>query len=235
MVDFPVNILSAAGSGPSQQLLGKALAVFGVVLLVVIAIGYGVFMFLNSKRFYITIELYKLVNGKNKLVSKLKTREHKIGRAGDKLWYVAKVGKYIPPGILQSGPNIYKYFERSDGEWINFELGDIDLQMKKAGVKYIHNDMRAQRIAISKALEAELKNDSFWDKYGATITFILEILIFGVACVIIFYQFGEVVGKMDQVVGNLNGVVTNINHLFQNVSFAAQGGGAPAPIFIPPL
>lgn len=228
------NIFSAASSGPGQQLLGRALLIFAVLIVVVALVGYFAYLFINAKRFYVTIELYKLVDGQNKIVAKFKARDHKIGRAGDKLWYVKQAAKYLPPGILQSGPNIYKYFERSDGEWINFQLGDIDLQMQRAGVKYIHNDMRAQRIAISKALEAELKNETFWDKYGATITFILEILIFGVACVIIFYQFSEVVGKMGEVVGGMNKVVTNINHLFQNVSFASQGG-SPTPIFIPPI
>ena len=227
-----LNIFSSSVSGGTavaQGSFAKIMIIFVIIFLVVGLIGGLIFMMINKRRYYITIELYKLVDGQNKIVAKFKAREHSIGRAGDKLWCVQKIGKYIPPGTLQSGPNIYKYFQRSDGEWINFCIGNIDEQMKKANVHYIDNDMRAQRIAISKSLEAELKDQGFWDKYGATITFILEILIFGVACVIIFYQFSEVVGKMDQVMGSMNKVVTNINSFYGNVS---SGAGRP-PIYIP--
>jgi len=225
-----LNIFSAANSGATQSMFAKVLVAFGIGIVVVGLIGWFIYLIIKRKRYYITIELYKLVDGQNKLVAKFKACEYAIGRAGDKLWHVAKVGKYIPPGTLQSGPNIYKYFQRSDGEWINFCIGDIDAQMKRAGVRYIDNDMRAQRIAISKSLEAELKEQGFWDKYGATITFILEILIFAVACVIIFYQFSEVVGKMDQVMGNMNKVVININSFYSNLT-----NGANQPLYVPPL
>lgn len=228
-----LNIFSAANSGTTQQLFAKAMLIFGVIIIVGLIFGFVVYYFINKKRYYITIELYRRIDGQNKMVARLKARDHKIGKAGDKLWFVSKAKKYLAPGELQSGPNVYKYFERSDGEWVNFIVGDIDEQLHKAGVKYIHHDMRAQRIAISKSLAAELQNQSFWDKYGATITFILEILIFGVAVVIIFYQFGEVIAKMDQVMGSMNKVVVNINSLFQNVSNAGTSG--PSPIYIPPV
>ena len=228
------NIFAAASSGPTQQLFAKVMAIFGVIILVGLLVGYGIYLLIEMKKYYIVIELYRRIDGQNKLVAKLRAKNYKIGKAGDYLWYIKKLKKYIAPGELQSGPNVYKYFERADGELINFQIGDIDEQFRKAGVKYIHHDMRAQRIAISKSLSAELQSLSFWDKYGATITFIIEILIFGVAVVIIFYQFSEVIATMDQVMGSMNKVVININSLFQNVS-AAGGSGGGQPIYIPPV
>ena len=227
-----LNIFSGASSGAAQSSFAKIMLVFVVIMVVIGLFAWLIYMLYNKKKYYITIELYKLIDNQTKVVAKFKARDHAIGRAGDKLWCVGKIGKYIPPGTMQSGPNTYKYFQRSDGEWINFRIGDIDEQMKRAGVIYIDNDMRAQRIAISKSLDAELKEEGFWDKYGATITFILEILIFGVACVIIFYQFSEVVTKMDQVMGSMNKVVMNINSFYGNVTSMSSTGFKP-PIYIP--
>jgi len=58
--------------------------------------------------------------------------DYNISMAGDKLWYVPKAKKYIGVGSLQSAPNEYSYFEREDGEWINFEIPDIDEKIEKS-------------------------------------------------------------------------------------------------------
>jgi hypothetical protein len=218
MAGLDFSVFSGTGSGVTQGMFAKVMAVFAVIIIVILGIGFLIYFLISLKKYYITIELYKRVDNQNRLVRKYKACEHRVGKAGDILWYVAKANKYIPPGNIQSGANIYKYFQRSDGEWINFQIGDIDEQMRMAGVKYIDNDMRSQRISISKTLDNELKEQGFWSKYGTTITYILEILIFGVACVIIFYQFSEVVTKMDQVVARVDSMMVNAHRLFGNAS-----------------
>ena len=66
--------------------------------------------------------------------------------------------------------------------------------MKQAGVKYIDQDMRSNRIAISNILEARFKGkQSFWDKYGNMIAQAIFYLIVCVCMVIIFYQWGGII------------------------------------------
>jgi hypothetical protein len=220
MAELDFNVFKGAGEGITQGSFAQIMGIFAIIIIITLGIGFLIYYIITIKKYYITIELYKRVDGQNRMVRKYKACEHRIGKAGDYLWYVSKVNKFIPPGNIQSGANIYKYFQRSDGEWINFQIGDIDEQMKMAGVKYIDNDMRSQRISISKTLDSELKDTGFWSKYGATITFILEILVFGVACVFIFYQFSGVVSKMDLVVSKVDQMMLNAHHLFGNASMS---------------
>jgi len=117
--------------------------------------------------------------------------------AGDKLWYVPKAKKYIGVGSLQSAPNEYSYFEREDGEWINFEIPDIDEKMKKAGVKYLQQDMRSQRIAISNILEQRFSDQkSWWEKYGNLVTYTIFYLVVAISMVVIFYQWSNIADKI---------------------------------------
>ena len=184
--------------------IGLGLLIFFGSILIVCLIGVTLFLFLNSKKLKYTIPLWKMVGGKPMEVATYKARDFKIGFAGDKLWFVPKAKKYIGAGTIQSGINKYIHFEREDGEWINITLGDIDEQMKTAGVKYIQSDMRSQRIAISNILEQRFKSkESFWDKYGNMITQAIFYLIVSVSMVIIFYQWGGIIDRTNELLGRI--------------------------------
>ena len=66
--------------------------------------------------------------------------------------------------------------------------------MKLAGVKYIDQDMRSNRIAISNILEARFKGkQSFWEKYGNMIAQAIFYLIVCICMIVIFYQWGGII------------------------------------------
>jgi hypothetical protein len=57
--------------------------------------------------------------------------------------------------------------------------------------------MRSQRIAISEILEQRFKGkQSWWDKYGNMITYVIVYLVIAISMVVIFYQFSAVVEKI---------------------------------------
>ena len=185
-----VSFLSSMNIGS----IGLGLLIFVLSILVVGMIGFGVYYWASKKQLKYTIPLYRMIGSKPIRVATYKAKDFKIGLAGDKLWYIPKLKKYIIPASIQTGANEYPHFERSDGEFINFGLGDIDEDMKLAGVKYIDQDMRSNRIAISNILEARFKGkQSFWDKYGNMIAQAIFYLIVCVCMIIIFYQWGGII------------------------------------------
>lgn len=189
--------LSNTVAGFNIGTIGFALLIFFLAIFVVLMIGGGLFYWMQRKRLKWTIPLYKKIGSRVIRVATYKAMDYSISRAGDKLWYVPKVKKYIGVGSLQSGANEYSFFEREDGEWINFEIPDIDEQMKTAGVKYLQQDMRSQRIAISNILDQRFANkQTWWDKYGNLVTYTIFYLVVAISMVVIFYQWSDIADKI---------------------------------------
>ena len=96
MADLDFDIFSGVG-GITQGAFARVMGVFAIIVLVIIGIGFLFYYIITIKKYYITIELYKRVDGQTKFVRKYRSCEFRIGKAGDILWYVAKANKYIPP------------------------------------------------------------------------------------------------------------------------------------------
>ncbi len=207
--------LSSQFAGFSVGKIGYALLIFFLALAVVGVIGGIIFWYMNKKRMKYKIPLYKKIGSRVIKIAEYKAMDYNISMAGDKLWYVPKAKKYIGVGSLQSAPNEYSYFEREDGEWINFEIPDIDEKMKKAGVKYLQQDMRSQRIAISNILEQRFSDQkSWWEKYGNLVTYTIFYLVVAISMVVIFYQWSniaDIIGALfDRIVAYENMKCPNI-------------------------
>jgi len=183
--------------------IGNALLIFFLAVLIVGLSGLAIWLYINKKRYKHVIPLYKMVGNRNVKVATYKAKDFKIGNAGDKLWLVAGVKKFIPPATLQNAPNEYVHFEREDGEWINISMPNVDEDMKLMKVKYVHQDMRANRIAISNILEQRFSNKSFWDKYGDMIVHVIFYIIVTISLVVIFYQWSDIIEKTGQLLDRI--------------------------------
>jgi len=185
--------------------IGLGLLIFFLVVLILGGIGFAIYMRMQKKKLKYIIPLYKMIGARPIKIATYKAMDFKVGFAGDVLWYVPKKKKYISMGTIQTAPNEYPHFEREDGEWINFGLGDIDAQMKLANVKYVHSDMRSQRIAISNMLENRFKGkQSWWDKYGSIVTMVIFYLVVAIAMVIIFFQWGKIIEGTNTLVDKID-------------------------------
>ena len=188
-----LNPLRAIGIGT----VGMVVLVLVLAIVFLGLVGTGIWWYVRKKQFKYSIPLRKKLGNSVFRIATYKAKDFKIGFAGDKLWYVAGANKYISPAVFQSAPNEYEHFEREDGEWINVSYPDVDEIMKKNGVKYVHQDMRSTRVSIGEILEQRFKNkQSFWEKYGMMITYVIFYLVVAVAMVIIFYQFSQIVSKI---------------------------------------
>lgn len=175
-----------------------ALFIIGVLILAGIVVL--IILWKRKKQYWIKIPLFRVVGNVPTKVKTYKAKVFPIGKAGDRLWYVSKAKKFIAPATLQSAPNEFWHWEREDGEWINFTLGNLDEVMKKAGVKYIHQDMRSQRIATANLLEQRLMKKGFLEKWGVVIGYVIFFLVITVAVVINLYMMGKVIQQMNPLV-----------------------------------
>jgi len=194
-----------AGGGMDIGSIGIALLIFVIAIVIIGMIGFAVFLSMKKKRLKYTIPLHKMIGNNVIRIGTYKAQDFKIGKAGDKLWYIPKLKKYISCATLQTAPNEYTHFEREDGEWINVSYPDIDVEMKQAKVKYIQTDMRSNRIAISNLLDQRFASKkSFWEKYGQMIAKVIFYMIVCICMVVIFWQWSDIVtqtsGILDKII-----------------------------------
>jgi hypothetical protein len=208
-----LNPLGKINLGGSLGTFASILLVFFISIVVLGLIAGIIYMNSVKKKFWIKIHVFRLVGNVPTRVAIYVAKEVNFGMAGDKLWKVApnkalgmmfSTIKWIPVGKLQTARNEFWYWIREDGEWINFIQSDIDEISKKAGVHFVKEDMRLQRLATERLLEQRLMNKSFWDKWGNTIMTIIFFLVIAVCMVIIFYQWGKLLDKMTPAMDKLS-------------------------------
>jgi len=187
----------------SLGFIGNALALFLICVLILGGIGWLIWWRMSSKAYFIKIPLYRLVGNIPTRVAVYRARKFRIGKAGDFLWYCKGIKKFLPPATIQTAPNEYMHWEREDGEWINFAMGDLDKDQKEAGIKYIHQDMRSQRIATANILEQRLINKGFWDKYKDMIVHLVFYLVVMICMIVIFWQWSKITTQVGGLVGQL--------------------------------
>jgi uncharacterized membrane protein len=199
--------ISASSLNPFGSIdLGGKLGTFGsiamvIAIVVVILALVGALIYWNSikKKYWIRIHVYRLIGNVPTRTAIFSAREVNFGMAGDKLWRVCsegwnkmKVIKWLPVGKIQTAPREFWYYIREDGEWINFQMNDLNKISREMGIKFVNEDMRLQRLATERLLEQRLLNKSFWEKWGTTIMMVIVFLVVAICMVIIFYQFGKI-------------------------------------------
>lgn len=198
------NPLSSLGIG-SMSSFAMILLVFFIAVIIVGLIAGIIYMSIVRKQFWIKLRMFKLVGNVPTELGCYSAKPVKFGMAGDVLWRVApssafgkvfKIIKWIPAGKLQTARNEFWYWVREDGEWINFVMGDIDKKSLEAGVRFVKEDMRLQRLATERLLQQRLMSKTFWEKWGNTIMTIILFLVIAVCVVIIFYQFSKLLDQI---------------------------------------
>lgn len=196
--------------------LGNLLVLIFVGILICGLVVLLVWIWIDKKRYIYLIPLTKKIGSQVIKVGTFKARPFPIGRAGDRLWYVRKAKKYLAPATLQTGQNEYTHHEREDGEWINIAYEDIDEKMRQMNVKFIHQDMRSNRLATDRLLEQRLLKKKFWEQWGTTIMTIIFFLVITIAMVVIFWQWSNIVDKISLLVDRLDTAIQSANQSKSN-------------------
>lgn len=181
-----------------------------VVALMMVA---GVVIFVMMMKYNKKAKIFQRVG--NKIIPTINSKAcyEKVGRSGDRMFFIKALKKYVKEPSIQMGKNMYWFFEREDGELINFSLADFDDIMKKAGAFYVDFDMRMSRLGIEKNLKERHLKERFWDKYGTTIMNILAFLILVISLVVFFWQLNKLMISLDGLVNSLNGYIEAFNNI----------------------
>jgi hypothetical protein len=190
--------------------MGSILLIVAIVVVILGLIAGLIFWRSVKKSYWIRIHVFRLIGNVPTRSAIYSAREIAFGMAGDKLWRVAPLGinklktiKWLSVGKIQTAPKEFWYYIREDGEWINFQISDLNDISRKMGVRFVQEDMRLQRLATERLLEQRLMNKNFWEKWGTVIMTVIFFLVIAVCMVIIFYQFSKLVDKFTQV-SNVN-------------------------------
>ncbi len=161
-----------------------------IVLLIVATIAIGYFI-IQRRKYNKKINIFEKIHGRWSHTGTDKAMEVKSGKKGDTGFILKKHKKYIPIPTLQMGPRIYWIAIREDGEWINFDIEDIDIKQRRAGVHFVNTDMRYARTALEEALKDRYDKPNLWKEYGVLIASVGFIAMIGIMTWLLFDRWIE--------------------------------------------
>jgi len=202
--------------------IGNALMMLLILVVIFGLVGFLVYWRITSRQYKFKIPLYKSINGTNFKQAVYVARNVPISLAGDSLWFVKGLKKFIAPATLTSALNEYPHEEREDGEWINFSIDSVNDQQKKAGVRFIQQDMRTQRVTTGQILEQRLINKGFWEKYKDMIVHLIFYVIVTMLMIVTFWQWGNIVEQIGGILSGVERVAGAVNEL-ECVGFKEKG------------
>lgn len=214
------------GGGFDMGTIGSIFIWIFISLLVVGVIGGIIIFFYLKKSYKFKIWVFGRVGGVPMLKAIDKGKLMAFGMAGDRLLKLQKLKKYLPPPQIQMGKDLYWFYEREDGEYINFSLEDIDVKQKEAGAYYVDTDMRMQRLGIEKNLRQRLEKQGFFEKYGSTIAGIIFVVMVTICLVVLFSNLKSVADSLDRVAGSVSEMASSVEQFYT----ARTGGKAPSDV-----
>lgn len=207
------------------------------IIIIIGLLTWGIIWWLNRRSYNQYIWVFGRVGGLPMLKLVDAGKFIAFGMAGDKLLQLKKTKKFLPVPQIQMGKNIYWFYEREDGEYINFSLTDIDKEQKEAGAYYVDTDMRMQRLGIEKNLRERLTKLSFFEKYGTAIAGVIFVIMVTVSLVVLFTQLKDVTASLDKTSDSIGAMASAVEKFYTK----RVGGESPAdvsglvPVFAPLL
>lgn len=198
------------------------------VMIFVIGAGALTFWFISKKIYYKKLVIFEKIGGIIQVSKKDVARDIRLGDAGDTILYTRKYKKFLPPAQIQTGNNIFWYYIREDGEWINIGIADIDLAMKKVNAHFLDKEMRFARTGMQKNLRDRLQKVSFWDKYGAMIIWTIYIALVGIMTWLLFDKWIELGSQVASMVETSERVMELAREILSNIDNIQSGGSGIA-------
>lgn len=205
--------LQAVVPNVSMSGWSDSLLILGIILIVGGALAVLSVWLVKYFKFNMTIKVFKRIGNQNVLSIIDKACLERVGNAGDYWALCKKTKKILPKPRLQMGKNEYWYYERDDGEWINFTLGNFDEQMKEGNAHYVDEDMRLQRLGIQRNLRDRFQKVSFWQRYGGMITSFLFVLVVSIMFIILAKEWSEAIQNTSSMAAAVKEMAIAVNNL----------------------
>lgn len=165
-----------------------------IAVIFIALMSIGIYLLIRYMRFNKKIIIFEEINGRFEPTRKDRAMEMVLSKGGDTIFYLARNKKYLPTPNLQTGRKTFWFFVRSDNEWINFTLENLNEKSKEANARFLDKEMRYARTQIQRGLKERYDKPSFWERYGLLIFSIAYIVIIGVMMWLLFDKWIDLAG-----------------------------------------
>lgn len=232
---MPNDIIGESLSGviPEFSLSGVlgSVGIFLIILVVGAILAVFSVWLINYLKYNKKIKLFRRVG--NQVVPVLIDRAmfERVGSAGDYWCKLKKFKKIIPRPRIQMAKNEFWFYERDDGEWINFSLADFDEQLKMAKVHYIDEDMRLQRLGIQKNLRDRFQKVTFWEKYGGMMMSLGFIIVVSIMFIVLAKEWVDAIQTTQTMADAIREMAIQVQNLKGSGAVPVAVGGFVIPMF----
>lgn len=201
------------------------IAWFGILLIFGAIAGFVTWLYISKKKYKYTIVIFQKIGGQFKPGLRDKACSLKHGKDGTTVFYLRKLKKIIPTPQLQIDNNTYYFFERSDGEWINFLPSDFDEQSKSMGAHFLDKEMRHVRLALEANMKDRFEKKENWlAQNWQMLVGIGFIAMVGVMTFLLFDKWIELAGATNAGVETARQVLEQTNRILSNMDNICSGG-----------
>lgn len=225
-VDLGGTLASVTAGAKEVGFIGVGILAWFALLIVFSLIAGGIaYLLVHKKKYKNQIVVFKKIGGQFKPAIRDRAMEMKHGTDGTTIFYLKRLKKIIPTPSMQVDTNMYYFFERADGEWINFLPGDFDEQSKRMGAHFLDKEMRHVRLALESNLSNRLEKKPTWlAEHWTMIAGIGFIAIIGVMTFLLFDKWIELAAVTNAGVENAGDVMSKVSDILGAMDNICTGG-----------
>lgn len=226
MADLSGTLTSVVSGAKEVGFVGVGIvAWFGLLIIFALIAGVGTWWYVNKNKYKNKIIVFKKIGGTWKPSIKDKAMEMKHGTDGTTIFYLQRLKKIIPRPQLQVDDNAYWFFERQDGEWINFVPDDFDEISRRMGAHFLDKEMRHVRLALESNLSNRLEKKPSWiSEHWTMIAGIGFIAIIGVMTFLLFDKWIELAAVTNAGVESASIVMDRVSDILGSLDNVCNGG-----------
>lgn len=208
-IDLGFNLPTFSTSG-----VGFWITVIAILVVFVLGIALGVWIYLQKKKFNIQIRDFENISGQGyQLVGRNVATLLKIGDGGEEVLLLKKGKTFRSAYGKKMGKNEYWFAKGQDGYWYNVTLGDLDTKMGMLDIEPIDRDMRYMHVAIRKNIADRYKKENKLDKY-------LPVIISFIIVVIMLVGGWFLISKIGDLIHEANGAIASVKPVADALSGA---------------
>ena len=223
--------LNLGGVGAWFVNVGSSLGKVLIIFLVIAIVGVGTFVFymhrVQKKQFFITVNLFKVVNGKKFWIGSDKAKEIVIPGTNIRLlrWKQRKIWSAYPTRSI--GFNVFAYMLNRMGEMTNFDLGETE-DPTEARIDYDQRDQTYAYLNLQEFITRNYTNrekQAWWKENIGLISTIVIMVVFGLMMWYFFSQSGKQLEAWKEIAVNfkdaaqvIGNAVTQSSHLGSGVN-----------------
>lgn len=198
---------------------------FIIFILVSFIVGIATWWWANRKAYNKKIQVYHSVAGNTMKLGTDFAREVVLPHTSVRAFYLKKNGFYLPRPTIAIDKNEYIYFVRSDGEWFNSGLGNLDVDNKKINLSPDLTDMRMANASLKRLVEKNYKKMNWFKEYAPYLGFGLLIFLLGIVSFLILREAGQISGALTGTLDAQTEITNKVSEMISSMDNICSGSG----------